>query len=176
MIKSLVDGIRSANQELSILLRDRDSPQELGPPCTRQQIARIGQVFGRLGARVPESFRSFLELHNGWSGFAGEAKILSVEDQDADWVRRIASRSHEFVGADSPFIRMVPILLTMDSVVQMVFLDPSSAESSSEVGIVAYEHLEEEARFASFEAYLEARLHILNLAIESQTNGDAPPP
>ena len=172
-IAELVEKIHAANQELSILQRDRDSVQRPGPPCTPEQLGRTRSLFQRFGVEPPATYLTFLQIHNGWMAFSGEANILAIEDHDAPWVQEIRNTYEQFHGPASPFNSMVPVVLTPGSVAQVVFIEPTIAVSE-EYPVVVFDHLEEEEedRFESFGEYFEQHLRALAMAIDAERFGD----
>ena len=174
-MRALVAAIYAANQELSILLRDRDCPQTLGPPCDQASLVRVQRRFTRLGVAVPQSYVEFLRVCDGWKGFFAELDLLSGHDQDAGWVAEVARLSHDCLGPDDPFARMVPVGLIPGAVVRMVFLDPGAVDEAGEANVVSYVELEEAARFPSFQAYLEWYSASLVEVIGHQKHGDPLP-
>lgn len=171
-MRELVAGIYAANQELSILLRDRDCMQTLGPPCDRAALVKMQRRFTRLGVAVPPSYEELLRLYDGWKGFFAELDLLSGDDHEAAWVAEVARLSYDCLGKEDPFARMVPVGLIPGAVVRMVFLDPGAIDEAGEAEVAVYVELEEEARHPSFRAYLEWYLASLTDVIGFQKNGD----
>ena len=42
---------------------DIEDKQQLGPPASEEQIAKLEQ---KIGIALPPSYRAFLTIHNGW--------------------------------------------------------------------------------------------------------------
>jgi hypothetical protein len=175
-LENLINAIREAQREYDRLVFDEVLSHELGPPADPRQIERLEEA---LGVALPRSYRAFLELHDGWSDFAGGAKLLSVQDHASEWVRQRIEDWGELVDkAHDPFASgAVPVLLGTDESSFLV-LDPSSRRADGEMDLVLYDYMQEERRFPNFPSYLEYRLAILRALIERETEGlpddDAP--
>ncbi len=171
-IADLVATIHAANQELSILLRDRDCPQQLGPPGKPASIHRLHQVFGQRGIALPPSYAAFAVQHDGWHGFSGELSLLSTHDRQDPWVGEVGSVCREYLGPNGPFDRMIPLALVRVAVSRMALFDPAKVDDQGEAQVVVFGNLDEEARFDSFRSYLAAYADRLEQLIDEQKNGD----
>lgn len=171
-MRALVGTIYAANQELSILLHDRDCPQRLGPALEPASLVEVQRRFTRLGVAVPPSYIELLRVCDGWKGFFAELDLLSGHDHAAAWVAEVARLSHDCLGPLDPFKRMVPVGLIPGAVVRMVFLDPGAVDEAGEASVVVYVELEEEARHPSVRAYLEWYSASLSEVIGYQKHGD----
>lgn len=174
-MRDLVATIYAANQELSILLRDRDCPQALGLPLDQTSLVQVQRRFSRLGVAVPAPYVEFLRVCDGWKGFFADLDLLSGHDQAASWVGEVAALSRDCLGPGDPFLRMVPVGLVPGAVVRMVFLDPGAVDETGELEVVVYVELDETARYPSFRAYLEWYAASLATVIDHQTHGDPTP-
>ncbi len=82
-VNRVVSELLAARKELSRLSEEEEIGEKLGLPASAAQIAKVKKL---LGKPLPPSYQAFLELHNGWDEFEGDAKILSAEDLNSDWV------------------------------------------------------------------------------------------
>ena len=167
-IEKLVNDLAAAKNEHHLLTTGESSPQQLGPPATPTQIAKLER---RLGV-LPPSYRAFLELHDGWARFDGEARILSSEDYDDDWVsERIADlgAAAEDAGAANPFKTGPPIVLGA-SEQNFVILELANGLPGTERELVSYDLQEELCRFPDFAAFLAHELGLVRAMIRIESD------
>jgi cell wall assembly regulator SMI1 len=75
-ITALVERISQQLTELD-RLSEVESSSELGPPASPE---RVSDFELRVGFDLPEDYRAFLLLHDGWKDFNGESALLSIGD------------------------------------------------------------------------------------------------
>ncbi|HEV2947407.1 MAG TPA: SMI1/KNR4 family protein, partial [Gemmataceae bacterium] len=170
-IKKLVDEYVEAKREYFRLRFDKEYTVRLGKPCSPEQIAALEEI---LGKALPPSYRTFLELHNGFERFIGNQKLLGVEDQEADWVQveveRIADLFEEN-GGDNPFERgAIPVEIGQDAPIYMI-LDPRKVRKDGEMDFVEYDLTEEQNRFKDFVSFLRSKLESTRRLIEKEKKG-----
>lgn len=169
VVDALSHEISAANQELSLLLRDRDSTQRRGPPATLRQLEALGRRLSRRGFPPLPSYFAFLRIQNGWEAFAGDAKILSVEDHAADWVRdALAVRGGFEPAASIP--DLIPFLLAPVGS-PTGFLDPSITDDG-EPSVLLIDDRQMAHRLPTFLAFLKRHLAALKYATLCQREGD----
>ncbi len=138
-LKALIREIMEAKLEYDRLAFDEERPHELGRPATPKQIGKLERI---LGKPLPPSYRTFLELHNGWSHFDGGAKLLAVEDHGSKWVKDMLvmfKNGYEDVG-ENPFdTGTLPVLLGPD-VHNFLVLDPTKVRKDGEMDFVMYDY------------------------------------
>ena len=154
-IKELVDRIFSLNEELSDVRGER-SNQTLGDPATEEQVKRIEAMFD---IKLPNDYRAFLLLHNGWTGFSGANALLSTEEM-------LAGELHEAILELQEVQRE-----TDDDVAEGFVFEASFGRSRTYFDVaherpnggidVVYWRDEEIDRYPSFTAYLEGYLEDL---------------
>ncbi len=170
-VAKLIFQIAEALRDYDRLAFDEEYEHNLGKPCRKKQIDILE---GKLGSPLSPSYRLFLELHNGWENFAGDAKLLSVEDQDSDLVaERLADMEELFPEFDqeNPFQNgAVPIMLGEDSD-QVLYVDPTSVRPDGEMDFVLLDITTEEHRFPDFTSFLAYKLNLLNKMIQNENNG-----
>ena len=169
-MQELVTELSAAMREYDRLVFDEEEPHEAAPPASPRQIAGLEH---RLGIRLPESYRAFLEIHNGWSDFDGGSKLLAVEDQDSRWVKeRIAYWNDLWPDdLDNPFQKgALPVLFGTDENNFLVLEYDTSAEGGRPE-FVMYDFMHEEKRYERFDSYLRHRLKILHYLIQRETEG-----
>lgn len=172
-LQELINELADAQREYDQLAFDEEFPHDLGEPCSLPQIARLEAI---LGAPLPPSYRAFLELHNGWERFDGEARLLAVEDQESEWVKNwVAGRDAFFYESDdqNPFKQgAIPIMVGVDQT-NFLVLDPRTVRPDGEMDFVAYDIASEEERFSSFVSFLQDELALWQTLIEKETLGIA---
>lgn len=170
-LAKLIRELTEAQVEYDRLVSDEDEKHELGLPASPKQIAMLESI---LKMPLPQSYRSFLELHNGWSDFDGGAKLLSVEDQEHIWVKERLKRLGELLFEDdnkNPFLNgCIPILLGKDESNYLV-LDPSTVRKNGEMDFIMYDYNQEEERFKDFISFLQDSLKVKNELIEEEKHG-----
>ena len=171
-VASIVADLKSANEELSDLLRDEPSVQRVGAPSGNRGQSGLVTAFARYQRAVPPSVVELAAIVDGWEHFSGELHLLSAKDRGSNWVAESASLCGEFLGGGTPFSKMVPLALMKQSVQMMVFVDPSQCSEDGECEVVRFDSLEEEDRFPSCVAYIQWELDVTLRAIDFQRNGD----
>jgi len=157
-MQHLVSELHGAFGRLELLQFDEDYAGALGAPCSAAQLDVAARDLGR---ELPPSYRGFLELHNGWTDFIGEAGLLAVEDRHSDWFQRRVKgiRDHLNSFGDPDFVPHAFFILVHPDVSTVLFLDMSGPTSGGELEVVEYCLKEGELdRYPSFEAYLKERL------------------
>lgn len=170
-LQKLIDGLAEAKRELDKLTLDEELSHDLGDPCTPRQIAGMERI---AGGKLPETYQAFLELHNGWSDFAGSAKLLAVEDHESEWVKmRIKELGYLFeeFETEDPFkLGAIPILLgrrEQDS----LLLEPSAKATDKERGFLAFNITRKERRYKDFSQFLEFDLKLTQKLIANEKKG-----
>ncbi len=170
-IKTLIHELIKAKREYCRLVSDREPQFELGEPCTPKQLAMLENIIKK---PLPPSYRAFLELHNGWDGFDGLTKLLSVEDQKEDWVISRVKTLSSLFGAyadEDPFKEgAIPVLIGRDEPVFTV-LDPRKVRKNGEMKFVTYELTQEQDDFPDFIAFLEDDLAVTQELIKEEREG-----
>ena len=171
-LQKLIDDFADAFRERDRLLFDEEYPHEPGKPSSPKQLAMLEQI---LGKPLPPSYRAFLEHHNGWSDFAGGAKLLAVEDQRSEWVKKrildFTTLFNEEKDVENPFKQgAIPILLGEDEKSFLV-LDPRTVRPDGEMDFVQFDLTEEERRFKDFTSFLEHKLKLTQEIIDDEKHG-----
>jgi hypothetical protein len=170
-IKSLSEELLAAQREYWRLMYDEEADIVLGPPTAPNQIAKVEKM---LGKPLPPSYRAFLELHNGWSGFDGDGKILAVEDYGSAWVQGKLNRIEVLFGENkqkSPFKKgALPIMLG-DDITNFLVVDPNKVRADGEMDFVTFDYSEKEDTFKSFADFLRDRLKTQNALVKEEKKG-----
>lgn len=167
LIAQLAEALRAYDR----LAFDEEYDHPLGKPCSDRQLATLEK---RLGKPLPPSYREFLKLHNGWGELSGDAKLLSVEDQRAEWVEEHLEDLQEIfddLDQENPFENgALPVFLGEDSN-QCLYVDPHTVRSNGEMDFVALDITTEERRFPDFTSFLIHKLNLLRDMIDDETKG-----
>jgi hypothetical protein len=174
-LAKLIDQLVEIKREYSRLAFDEEDQSKLGPPATTQQIAKLEK---RLGKPLPPSYRAFLELHNGWEHFDGGENLLSVEDQNSDWVKECLKMVSMFYLAvdeeereENPLEKgAIPILFGEGEPGYMI-LDPRKVRKDGEMDFVKYEYAEETERFKDFISFLRNDLKVERQLLNEEKKG-----
>lgn len=169
-LKKLIDNLASALCERDRLIFDEEYPHALGKPCSLKQIESLESI---LGKPLPPSYRIFMELHNGWSKFIGDAKLLAVEDHGSDWVKeRLLALATLFADfGENPFEEgAIPVLLG-NTAKEFLIVDPRTVRENGEMDFVSFDICHEEDRFKDFTSFLQENLDILYQMIEDEKQG-----
>jgi hypothetical protein len=170
-LKNLLDELIAARREYDRLVYDEEDPQELGRPCSINQLSMLER---KLGKPLPPSYRAFLELHNGWGSFDGDGKLLAVEDHESDWVKtRVGELSELFLefGGQDPFkAGALPVMLG-ETIQNYLVLDPRTSGADGEMTFVSYDLTDEEDRFQDFTSYLRYQLSLSKKLIAREKEG-----
>ena len=167
-MRNLVLELHGAFSRLELLQFDEDYGGVLGEPCSAAQIGAATQDLGR---PLPPSYQAFLELHNGWTDFVGEAGLLAVEDRHTEWFRRrvMGISDHLKSFGDPDFVPQAYFLLAHPDVSTVLFLDKSCPTSGGELEVVEFCLREGELdRYPSFETYLSHRLQNVERVIAGE--------
>jgi len=171
----LIDQLVEIKREYSRLAFDEEDQTKLGPPATPQQIARLEK---KLGTPLPPSYRAFLELHNGWEHFDGSENLLSVEDQDSEWVKeclKMVKMAYLAVDEEerheNPLEHgAIPIRMGEGEPAYLI-LDPRKVRKDGEMEFIEYEYAEKTKRFKDFISFLRNDLKVERQLLEEEKKG-----
>lgn len=169
-LPDLIQHLIQAKDTYDRLAFDEQFPAELGPPASPDQIAALET---RLGKPLPQSYRAFLERHNGWSDFEADGKLLATSDHNAEWVQEKIQYWNELwdTDSDNPFEHgALPVMLG-ESLNHFLVLDPRRIDENGKLLFVVYDYMHEETCYHDFLAYLQNRLDVLQLLIDRETKG-----
>jgi len=173
LLASYDPGKYGAFVDPAVVTPERLASGRLGAPgATEEQLAELE---ARLGTRLPPSYRSFLEVSNGFlqPGVivprlfgTDEVDWYRVRHQDAIevWTETL----HEFGGADAPdaFERHLPSCLQVSEVERIgtavYLLNPEVVDANGEWEALYFAHWVPGAnRYPSFRALMEQELETL---------------
>jgi hypothetical protein len=167
MIAKLVE-LRAENWRLKF---DEELEEELGPPCSAMDLARLERA---LGAPLPPSYRAFMELHDGWGGFRGDAKILAVGDREQAWVKDAMGNLNDLFdefGQGNPIKTGCFVIMVGETSNWSLFLDPSKSGPEGEMEVALFDWARPEKSFVDFGAFLSEEIARLKRVIRSQKEG-----
>ncbi|WP_210168306.1 SMI1/KNR4 family protein [Mesorhizobium sp. 1M-11] len=169
-IRELIEKIVEAQRKYDSLKYDEELPHELGKPATDDEISSLEK---RLGIPLPESYREFLTLHNGWSDFDAGGKLLATHDHNSKWVKE----KIEFWGdlwpaeEDNPFENGALPVMFGEDLSHFLVLDPSRVKKNGKIDFVEYEDMYESDVYKDFADYLGFKLETLEYMIDEELNG-----
>ncbi|MEZ5510142.1 MAG: SMI1/KNR4 family protein [Gammaproteobacteria bacterium] len=169
-LQTLIHALIAAKNTYDQLVFDEQYPVELGPPATPEQIAALEQL---LGKALPDSYRAFLQLHNGWSDFEGDGKLLGTDDHAAEWVQEKIQYWNDLwdMDSDNPFEHGAMPVMLGEGLNHFLVLDPRRVNQQGQPLFVLYDYMHEEKSYEDFTGYLQNRLSILRRLIDRETNG-----
>jgi|HubBroStandDraft_1064217.scaffolds.fasta_scaffold20149_3 cell wall assembly regulator SMI1 len=162
-IKGLIARISEKLQELD-RVTEEDSDNVLLPPVGPERIAAFEQ---EIGLKLPQDYRAFLLLHNGWKNFNGESALLSIEQMTSGRLHdRLAAFQEELAGAGLKGAAE-GLIIEGSFGTRITYLDRDKAKGSGNLDVVYWDR-REMARYPSFTAFLEDYVEILGKLIERE--------
>jgi SUKH superfamily protein len=167
-LRALIDRIWKLNQQY-YSLRGVDDPetlaelQKLGGPAPQEEVALVEKYFR---VNLPDDYRSFLMMHNGWEGFELGPDLLSTGQLlDPNLRRHFDELQRLGEQAEQRAKRFIIVGSANDS--YMVFLDFSASGSAGRPEIVSWDYQEIDRR-PSFTAYLESIVEEMSGLVEGE--------
>ena len=141
---------------------------ELGPPATEGELVQLEQL---LGGPIPESYRAFLELHNGWKNFSGDAHIISIADRQSQHTGgSIEAFKRLGVEEGDDAIKHAFVVVGSDASQYLAFFDMKSAHNG-EMDVVEWTYERGEiARHPDFARYLQHQLRAVESLLAEEEN------
>lgn len=141
------------------------SEHYLGAPSSEDTLQAFEQS---IALRLPPSYRSFLLLHDGWTGWSGPLNLLSVAQMSdengpyADWIESEVKAEAREYGHDAVVHGLVigSALFSANCVV----LDTTDVDDHAEMPVISWEHVEI-ARHRNFHHFLSSRIGLLQRLI-----------
>lgn len=119
-----------------------------GPPATEEQIREVESTFR---CDLPDVYRTFLLIHNGWKHWSGDVALLSTEQMlQGQYVQRIAEWKKKELTRGNRLVSNSLVIGFSLFVGEQILIDFSSPTREE---IVFFDQGEEE-RFPDFYAYL----------------------
>ncbi len=160
-IKSLVQELSNLQSQLA---EDPASKPVLSPPATREEIEGLEK---RLNISLPPSYRTFLELHNGWKNF-GVLRLFGTEDHGSQWAHKQQS-FYEDVDQGQPFkVGAIPFVMgeAKDGINHFWAFDPNNRGADNEMEVVDWDYGHEESRCGNFVEFLRKRINVAQQLIK----------
>lgn len=170
-IEGTVAALFEAHKRYEMLILDEPYEGRLAPPAPPEALEAFES---KLGFKLPADYRAFLTLHNGWSDFDGEGKLLAIEDHSSDWTQEIITNWSEIWDSEdpNPFTEgAIPIMLGED-IENFLVMSPTKRNISDDPMFFLYNNMEIEESFDSFGEYLALELETLKEMISEETEGD----
>lgn len=136
-MRALADRVYDLRQRYYELIEAK-LIQDRGPPATE---AEINDFERQTGKALPPSYKQFLRLHNGWSHWEGDIRMLSLKDMlagpYATWVR--TWQKEAILGGDDVIENGLVIACELNAASGLV-LDLSAMDTRGEYEIVSWEN------------------------------------
>lgn len=131
---------------------DLPDEQELGSPASEDELKELEAHFGK---SLPQSYRVFLQLYDGWRMVDGAMDLLSVQEMlDSSHQKRVKEWKLKVLEEDD-FVAVNSLVIGVSRVTPTrLLLDPTRVDSEGEWAVVQHYH-EEECVYPSFLAWLE---------------------
>lgn len=170
-LQQLIRELINIKREYSRLAFDEEDHMRLGEPASPRQIATLEK---HIGMPLPLSYRAFLELHNGWENFDGGLNLLSIEDQDSDWVKdwlKMLAMAFTAVDQENPFEKgAIPIMLG-EGEHSFLIMDPRTIRKDGEMDFILFNFAEIDGRFNNFLSFLRHDLEVEQQLLENEKKG-----
>ena len=132
-LESLAKEIFQLNDKYNKVL-GVDDEQRKNPPATQ---AEIDALEAHLGAKLPPSYRSLLEICNGWTGFFSDMDLLSVEQQiEGEYARYIHQWKSEQLADGEPVPVEAIVFATALDTNHVLLFDTDTANKAGEMKAV----------------------------------------
>ena len=141
MKEKLAELIQELHSALERLSKDPDYDHVIpkaGTPASPEEIKALEAQFGR---SLPDSYRAFLELHNGYDFLAYPGPMLSVQQLQAgsEWDQRIQNWKKDTARYDQPELLDALVVGNLGSSNQWVYLDPNRPSKKNELTVVDFD-------------------------------------
>lgn len=162
-IKTLIERISAKLKELD-QVTEEDSENLLLPPATPEKIAELEQ---QIGMKLPEDYRAFLLLHDGWKNFNGESALLSIEQMTAGRLHKHLTEFQQELGAAGAKGPAQGLVIEGSFGTRITYFDRAQAKASGKLDVVYWDR-REMARYPNFASFLEDYIEILSKLIEQE--------
>jgi hypothetical protein len=171
-IRNLSDQLFALLERYYELAFDESYPGVRGAPAS---AAEIQSLEDHAGLKLPDDYRAFLSLHNGWTHFDGDGALLSIADQFSKVASTIKFGWSDTWDAEEPDPFTKPHLLVFggDALPFFIILDPATPNDHGSASLAEYEYMEIENVYPTFEDFLLFRIEVTEMLIEQQLNGEA---
>lgn len=118
---------------------------------------------------LPEDYREFLLMHDGWIGMRGENDLLSTSQLQSDSMKSAIEELKEIqLEMDDPALNGFVIDASLGDT-DIAYFDPSSLKESGTIDVVRWDaRAGEYARYESFTGYLIGLANSLDRRIQSE--------
>ncbi|MER9326550.1 SMI1/KNR4 family protein [Mesorhizobium sp. M0488] len=170
-LPELIEQFQQRSKEYDLLALDEDLSDPPNPPATEQDIRRFEKEIGYV---LPEDYRAFLLLHDGWPGFEGDAPLLGIGNRNnPETVKILRGRSGLFdqFSDENPIKSGALPILIAPGVDDMLFYFPKGPDAGK---FVSYDNVDREDVFDTFADFLRDRIDTLDYLIRQEKEGVDP--
>lgn len=165
-LSNLVSESVSAHDTYERLAHDEVFERGSPEAATEESISRLESHYGK---PLPDDYKAFLRLRNGFLLFDGDSHILSIDHHFEDWLSEMMSERFEMFeefGDENPISSgAIPIVLGEDSNAMVLY-----QKTEDGMRYVEYDEVELIESHSSLEAYIAEDLRIRRLMIEEEMN------
>jgi hypothetical protein len=153
----LTERLESLFERISAKLAELDKITEVDPSNVRAQPASPDELVTlekATGIDLPNDYKAFMLLHNGWKNFNGESSLLSVQEMlDGPVYEHVVSFQAE-LRANGVNEVASGWVFEASFGTRLSYFDRTALASGGNLDVV-YWHNRELGRFPTFTAYLE---------------------
>jgi SMI1 / KNR4 family (SUKH-1) len=150
-LKRLITRIVELMEELS-RLRGQEAEHQLGIPASPADVDAVERL---AGFPLPRDYRTFLLMHNGWSGLNGQNDLLSSEQIGTGRMKRSIEETKEIQREQSDPAADGFVIEASLSDTDLAYFDPASRRSDGSMDVVRWDaRVGEYRRYPSFTEYL----------------------
>ncbi len=159
VIAALVDRIAGQLAELDTL-QELDEPDGRRPGVTSEQLAAFE---ARAGVELPEDYRAFLRLHDGWEAWNGESSLLSLEEMSGgELFGYLQELQSELARVGDSAGSQGLIFEASYGMTRVSYFDLEAKQRTGVLEVVFWQQGKVVERYPSFTAFLEGYSHTLD--------------
>lgn len=139
-------------------------PHKRHPPASAERIASLEQA---LGSSLPEDYRTFLMIHDGWEGFNGDSRLLSTSELKGGPLHDHLKAFQDELRQDGHLNPAEGLVFEGSFGTRMSYFDRASQRAGGALEVVFWD-IGEIERYPSFTEYLAGFSKTLDQLIEDE--------
>ena len=154
-VARLVDEIVDTINKLHSINPRYGKSLKAGLPASKKEIA---QLEAYVNAKIPPSYRAFLELNNGYKGLSVNGDFLSIKDILPGSVlhkRMKKWRTEEIRDYGNTSVEKALVIADTDGQPDVVYLDQNKPLENGEWQVVDWDHESDSTYYSDLTGYLE---------------------
>lgn len=163
-IRELVEGLYELDAQY---LRSKKWDSQVSRPNPPAAGHKLREIEAQLGRALPEDYRTFLELYDGWSKFSGGYDLLSADQllgRDARMLESIQDTKGLMRQAGDERAALGFVILASKTGPRVVYFDMAKKRTDNALDLVQWEY-KPDARYRSFLAFLKRQFQISKLIL-----------